>query len=477
VSEKPPANRKELFERIARGSKDAVILDEMKRLGFWPQAQSLPDQPADEVERLAAARSRLAELAVNASRLRNLAEIERQAKKQRMAESRAKRQANKQKRLGDRAVKRGQWQTKKTQELNYLGANVSVGLGSAQSTAADKPSSLQALGLPLWQTAADIARAMNIPLGALRHLAFAREVSTINHYKRFSIAKKSGGVRIISAPHSRLKRAQRFINDELLAKFPLSAVAHGFAPGRSIVSNALPHLGAAVLINVDLRDFFPTVTYRRVKGLFRSIGYNEEVAIVLALLCTEPEIAETQLDGVTYYVARGERKLPQGAPTSPAISNALCKRLDARLGGWCAKHGFVLTRYADDVTLSSKNRDINVGEALAVVRRLVVAEGFVVHADKVRVVRSGGRQEVTGVVVNQKLSVPRDQLRKFRALLFQIEKDGPMGKVWNGVGQMSSDGDVLQSARGFASYVNMVDPSKGAPLLRRIAALMIQYSE
>lgn len=471
MSEKPPANRKELFERIARGSKDAVILEEMQRLGFWPSQQGLPNEPADEVTQLAAARARLAQLHQNAARMRNLVELERDARKQRMAESRARRVATKQKRLGERAVNRAATQQRKTVELRYLGAKVSAGLQPTVGTTGNAAAgTIAQLGLPAWQTAADIARAMQVSVGTLRHLAYAREVSTINHYHRFSIAKKSGGVRIISAPQAKLKAAQRFILDELLTKFPLSNAAHGFAAGRSIVSNAAPHVGAAILLNVDLRDFFPTVTYRRVKGLFRAIGYNEEVAIVLALLCTEPEITETQLDGVTYFVARGERKLPQGAPTSPAISNALCRRLDARLGGWCAKHGFTFTRYADDLTLSTHDRNANVGEALAVVRRLVAAEGFVVHPDKVRVVRQGGRQEVTGVVVNQKLSVPRDELRRFRALLFQLEHDGPAGKSWHGVGA-DGTGDVVQSARGYASYVHMVDPAKGAPLLARLDAL------
>ncbi|HPH67264.1 MAG TPA: hypothetical protein PLF40_16025, partial [Kofleriaceae bacterium] len=119
MSEKPPANRKELFERIARGSKDAVILEEMQRLGFWPSQQGLPNEPADEVTQLAAARARLAQLHQNAARLRNLVELERDARKQRMAESRARRVATKQKRLGERAVKRAATQQRKTVELRY----------------------------------------------------------------------------------------------------------------------------------------------------------------------------------------------------------------------------------------------------------------------------------------------------------------------------------------------------------------------
>jgi hypothetical protein len=236
------------------------------------------------------------------------------------------------------------------------------------------------------------------------------------------------------------------------------------------VSNALPHVGAAVVVNVDLKDFFPTVTIGRVKGLFRKLGYGEEVATVLALICTEAETQEAELDGVRYYVARGPRRLPQGAPTSPAITNALCRRLDRRVAGWAARHGFTYTRYADDLTLSSKDPAAPVGKTLGFLRRVVAAEGFAVHPDKVRVVRRGRRQEVTGVVVNDRPGVPRDDLRRFRALLHQIEKHGPAGKSW-GLGGT----DVLAAALGFASYVAMVDRTKGEALRQQVIALRAKW--
>ncbi|MGH2898505.1 MAG: reverse transcriptase family protein, partial [Solirubrobacteraceae bacterium] len=233
--------------------------------------------------------------------------------------------------------------------------------------------------------------------------------------------------------------------------------------------NATPHVGAAIVINVDLKDFFPTVTYRRVKGLFEKLGYSEEVATVLGLLCSETDIAETQLDGITYFVARGPRRLPQGAPTSPAITNALCRRFDRRIAGWAAQHGFRYTRYADDLTLSTLDSAARVGSALGFLRRVVTAEGFSVHPDKIRVVRKGRRQEVTGVVVNERPAVVRAELRRFRALLHHIDKDGPDGKRW-GHGD-----DVLAAALGFASYVAMVDPTKGAALRAQVLALRARF--
>jgi len=264
----------------------------------------------------------------------------------------------------------------------------------------------------------------------------------------------------------RLKTAQRWLLDSLLDKLPLSEHAHGFRTGHSIVSNARPHVGAEVVINVDLRDFFPTVTYRRVKGLFRKLGYSEEVATLLALLCTEPDTVQTELDGVTYYVAQGTRHLPQGAPTSPAITNLLCRRLDQRLAGFARKHQLSYSRYADDLTLSApRGVEPPVGAMLAVLDKVARAEGFTLHPDKISVKRRGRRQEVTGVIVNERLGVDRRTLRRFRAFLFQLEKDGPEGKQW-GVG-----GNPIESAVGFANYVFMVDPRRGGELRERALAL------
>jgi RNA-directed DNA polymerase len=465
----PPKNRKELYERIARGGKDEVIIDEMVRLGFWPNTQPPPGDPPDEIRRMAELRSRLSQLRTQAQGLRNLAQLEKDLKKQRLAESKKRRELNKQKLLGERAAAKAETQDKKKRELTYVGAGFSVGLGPVADRRVSQTDTLTKQKLPIANTASELAAQMKLPLGRLRYLAFAREVSTTSHYHRFTIPKRTGGERLISAPHKKLKAAQHWILEQVLEPLALAEQAHGFVPGRSTVSNAVPHLGAAVVVNVDLRDFFPTVTYRRVKGLYRKLGYSEEVATVLALVCTEPDVTETVLDGTRYYVARGVRRLPQGAPTSPAITNVLCRRLDRRIQGWAKKHGFTYTRYADDLTVSSKDKAAPVGKMLAFLRRVTAAEGFAIHPDKVRVVRKGRRQEVTGVVVNERPGVPRDELRKFRALLYQIDKDGPAGKKWG------TGGDVLTSALGFAAYVAMVDRAKGEVLRAKVLALKAKY--
>src|SRR5262249_42908696 len=171
----------------------------------------------------------------------------------------------------------------------YLGEGVSAGLC--------QPAGALAPGLPSLPDVKALASAIGVPVAELRFLAYERALSRVSHYQRFLIPKKSGGSRQISAPMPRLKRAQYWILDNILAKVPVHAAAHGFAPGRSILTNAAPHVGCEVVVNLDLKDFFPTLSWRRVRGKFLGLGYSGAVATVLALICTEPDADEVVLDG------------------------------------------------------------------------------------------------------------------------------------------------------------------------------------
>jgi RNA-directed DNA polymerase len=469
TDETPPRTRKELYERIARRGRDEVTREEMVRLGFWSAESPLIEDPASNA-RLLELRQRLTELKAQASALNNLGKLVEEAKQKRMAESRKRRLETKQRRLGERAQKKAHTAERKQRELTYLGAHVSAGLGPLPDRRVGDDAELAKHDLPRLSDAVALAAALGLTISQLRFLAFDREVSTVTQYRRFKIPKRTGGERLISAPRKRLKAAQHWILEHVLQGLPLAEPAHGFRTARSIVSNASPHVGRSVVVNVDLKDFFPTVSYRRVKGLFKKLGYAEEVATILGLLCTEPDTVETELDGVTYYVAQSTRHLPQGAPTSPAITNLLCRRLDKRIAGFAAKHGLAYTRYADDLTLSAPaGTEPHVGAMLAVLHKVARAEGFAVHPDKVSIARRGRRQEVTGIVVNERLGVDRRTLRRFRALLHQIEVDGPAGKHWG-----SGGGDVIKAAIGFANYVFMVDPAKGEKLRARALALALE---
>ena len=147
-----------------------------------------------------------------------------------------------------------------------------------------------------------VSSAMGLTLPELKFLCFHREVARTSHYRRFLLPKKTGGQRTISAPMPRLKRAQYWVLDQLLAKVPSHGAAHGFLPGRSIVTNATPHAGREVVINLDIQDFFPTITFPRIKGVFRGLGYDERVATMLALLCSENPCDELEVDGERFFV-------------------------------------------------------------------------------------------------------------------------------------------------------------------------------
>ncbi|MFC1849037.1 reverse transcriptase domain-containing protein [candidate division CSSED10-310 bacterium] len=455
----PPTTKAELYERIRKTSKQEVILQEMIRLGYWPADQPLPGDSPQERQHLEQLEKELLAVRTELSRLKDEEALRRAIRKRRLEESRRKKKETKARREQNRKLRAEQWQGAKKLDIKYLGPGVSAGL---QHQGSDQIR-LKQYQIPVLKTAAEIAAAMNISVGELRFLAFARKTSKCSHYKRFTIPKKSGGQRLISAPMPRLKQAQLWILENILDKIPVHESAHGFLKGRSIVSNADPHVGAAVLINLDLKDFFPTVTYPRVKGLFRSLGYSEQVATILGLLCTEPEVDEVLCNGETYYVTKSARHLPQGAPSSPMITNLICRRLDKRLLKTSQELGFTYTRYADDLSFSgSGNVDREIGKLIRTVNNIIKHEGFLVHPAKTRILRTGRKQEVTGIVVNHKRAVDRKNLRRLRATLFQIEKDGLQGKSWR------NSKNVIESIQGYANFVSMVDVEKGLALKQKI---------
>ncbi|MDP6443161.1 MAG: reverse transcriptase domain-containing protein, partial [Pirellulaceae bacterium] len=439
--------RQEIYDRIRATSKDEVILEEMIRLGFWPPAGETPHDPADEVRRRAELEKQMRSLLTECNRLADADALKRRLRQERMEESRRKRQQRKEQKVADQQRRVEQHRERKRRELTYLGAGVSGGL---QEDDPDE-SRLDGQRLPVLRTPVEVADAMGVPIGELRFLAFHRKTSRISHYRQFTVAKKTGGVRTISAPMPRLKRVQEWILHSLLENVELHEAVHGFRKGRSIVTNAEPHVGAAVVVNLDLENFFPTVTYPRVKGLFRSLGFSESVATLFALVCTEPDRKEVTVDGDTYHVATSERRLPQGAPTSPAITNILCRGMDARLQSLAVKLGFRYSRYADDLTFSGDAAaNERVGQLLRRARFVVGEEGFTIHPRKTRILRPGRRQEVTGLTVNERVAVSRKDLRRFRAVLHQVEREGPAGKHWGG------GDDVIASIEGYANFVAMV---------------------
>lgn len=457
--------RAELIERIRATSKDAVVLQEMQRLGFWPRQEGEPTLEAALIEREAEVTQALQGLQERLRVVQNPEAALKAMRKQRMEESLRRREAAAQLREQRRHERALRWHEARKTQVPYLGAGVSGGLAPADGPAPSRP--LQP-GLPRLDTPMALAQAMGLTLPELKFLTFHREVARTHHYRRFLLPKRTGGHRTISAPMPRLKRAQYWVLDQLLAHVPCHAAAHGFLPGRSILTNARPHVGQDVVINLDIQNFFPTITFPRIKGVFQGLGYPEAVATMLALLCSENPCDELVVDGEAFFVGgKGrDRVLPQGAPTSPMLTNVLCRRMDRRLQGLADKLGFHYTRYADDLTFSGSGEAAGlVGKLLRQVRHVLKEEGFTPHPAKQHVMRAGARQQVTGVVVNDQPSVSRQERRRLRAALHRAQHQGMDAATWQG---QPATREVLL---GYSRFVAMVDASQGAPLLAKAARL------
>lgn len=337
-------------------------------------------------------------------------------------------------------------------DINYLGRGVSAGLADRRANV----EKLQSQNLPVLATPADIAAALKITIPRLRWLAFHSEAATRTHYVRFTVPKRSGGTRELCAPHREIFRCQEWILTSILEKVPAHQAAHGFIRGRSTVSNASPHVGKRIIVNADLKDFFPTITVHRVIGLFRHLGYSPAAATILALICTEAPRRTVTFAGTVYHVATGPRGLPQGAATSPALSNLIARRLDSRLHGIAAKLDYAYTRYADDLSFSADS-DEKIGYLLARIRHIAEDEGFAVNESKTRVQRRHHAMTVTGVVVNEKPSLNRKTRRRLRAILHQAKKTGLEAQNRRNLPHFELH------IKGMIAYAHMINPEQARP--------------
>ena len=233
-------------------------------------------------------------------------------------------------------------------------------------------------------------------------------------YKHFTIPKKSGGVRDIHAPVKGLKSMLTYLNVVFQAMYEPTEGAMGFVPGRSIADNASVHVGKYYVFNTDLKDFFPSIQQPRVWAVLqlKPFSLNKELATVIAGLCCMQD-------------ANGDGVLPQGSPCSPILTNIICRQLDRRLTGLAKRFNLKYTRYADDITFSS---DYNVfqddSEFMTEFKRIIADQHFIFNDKKTRLQRSNERQEVTGLVVNEKVNVVREYVRDIRNLLYIWKRYG-----------------------------------------------------
>jgi RNA-directed DNA polymerase len=219
-------------------------------------------------------------------------------------------------------------------------------------------------------------------------------------YREARIPKRSGGTRRLLVPDDRTKALQRRILRRLLGRLRAHPAATGFEVGKSIVSNAFPHVGRAVVVKLDVVDFFPATAAHRLDNYFRRIGWDADAAALLVKLTTH------------------ENGLPQGAPTSPRLSNLVNFHIDSQFSALAARRRGSYTRYADDITFSfEKDRPRRVRGVVQKARKILAANGYLMHVRrKLSVRRAHQRQAVTGLVVNAKVALPRERRRWLRAV-------------------------------------------------------------
>ena len=283
------------------------------------------------------------------------------------------------------------------------------------------------------------------------------------HYAYSWIPKRRGAPRLIEASKPRLKELQRLILRGILDPVPPHAAAYGFRKGRSCIDGAQIHCGEALVLTLDLKDFFLRVPQRRIVALFRCLGYPWAVARCLTGLCTNVTPAwqferlpgEGQPDRETRQRFR-QPHLPQGAPTSPALANLASWHLDRRLAALARKWNLNYSRYADDMTFSGgKTFAPHIGGFVAAVSKIAADEGFALNRQKTRVMGQGQTQRVTGLVVNQHVNLDRKSYDRLKATLHNCAARGPAGQ------NRSDHADLRAHLDGRITWVENINPRRG----------------
>lgn len=329
-------------------------------------------------------------------------------------------------------------------------------------------------GVPRIDTLGELAQRLKLSSGELEWFADPKHwnrtaARKLQHY-RYEWRTRPGRLpRLLEIPAPRLRSIQRTVLRELLYPLELHDAAHGFVPGRSAVTGAAHHTGQHVVLNLDLQTFFAKVTAGRVFGTLRQAGYPEAVAHRLTGMLTHvvPPRVLSQMpaggDAAQRFALRQALSLPhlpQGAPTSPTLANLSLRRLDSRLAGLAATFDGGYTRYADDLAFSGglelgRRTDAFVRAATGIIED----QGHGVNQLKTRVSRSGVRQTVTSVVVNERTNVARTDFDRLKAILHNCLKHGPESQNREGLA------DFRGHLQGRISWISALNPSRGVKLL------------
>lgn len=271
-------------------------------------------------------------------------------------------------------------------------------------------------------------------------------------YKKIKILKKLGGYRNLVIPTENIKYLQKWILENILNKIKISEYATGFVKGKSIFQNAEEHINKNFIMNIDLKDFFPSINQERVFKIFNYYGYTKELSYIFSKICT--------YEGV----------LPQGAPTSPYISNICCLKLDKRISSLCRKNDFKYSRYADDITISSDSKTLYF---LKLLSKIIEEEGFKINDKKTRILKKSDRQEITGLVINSGIvKIPKAYKRKIYSEMYFCKKYG----VANHLNKINCKKSFYKEhLYGKVFYVNMVEPKEAQKMFKTLEEIQWEY--
>ncbi len=331
--------------------------------------------------------------------------------------------------------------------------------------------------MPVLLTLKHVALVCGVEYGFLRDVVRRRR----DPYVIFKLKKRSGGYRHITVPAPPLLVVQRWIHRQILAHVPTDPISTAYSAGCSPILNANIHCGAKVLIKIDLERFFESISERQVFYVFRGLGYRPLLAFELTRLCTRtPRLARknrkqrwqsTKHYKIRDYVQKIVGHLPQGAPTSPLLSNLVCRPLDRDLKHMASELGYTVTRYADDIVFSGATFDR--ANAVALIERidtLLIAFGFSRNARKTNIVSSGARKLVTGLLVDRsKPSLPRELKDRIRCHLYYAARIGVRAQSENR--DFESVVGFRNHLKGLILYARSVEPSYGKVCLAKFNEL------
>ena len=274
-------------------------------------------------------------------------------------------------------------------------------------------------------------------LGVSAKTLYAVSNNISKHYRKAKLPKENGGYRNLSVPDEVLKSIQKQIAEVLLIYMPVSRYAKAYRFGSSTLRNAKHHVGKQVVLKLDILHFFDSIRYSTVKDkVFPEEIYAEPLRILLTMLCYHKDA------------------LPQGAPSSPAITNIILYEFDELIGQWCRERGIAYTRYCDDMTFSG---NFDPAEVIRFARLELKKLGFLLNVQKTRIQRPGQQQSVTGIVVNEKLSIPSDYRRKLRQELYYCRKFGIQEHLQK-IGLEIPEDTYRMQLLGKVNYVLQVHP-------------------